>query len=118
MLSEYTLKAIDIVCEGCDTEFKEQVTKHLEIFYKQMHETPIDKDYGLCINLSMMLINNFELDCSCNDVLSKSFEIAGLDRTCPFNDGSLEKYFAEKYPYENPKRLAWVADNVNGSQQR
>lgn len=33
-------------------------------------------------------------------------------------DGSLEKYFAEKYPYENPKRLAWVADNVNGSQQR
>lgn len=39
MLSEHTLKAIDIVCEGCDTEFKEQVTKHLEIFYKQMHET-------------------------------------------------------------------------------
>lgn len=55
MLSEHTLKAIDIVCEEFDSEFKEQVTKHLQGFYKRMQRGYYSNQYGLCFNLQKML---------------------------------------------------------------
>ena len=116
MLSEHTLKAIDIVCEEFDSEFKEQVTKHLQGFYKRMQRGYYSNQYGLCFNLQKMLsTEEIWLARACSAVLSKSFDYAGLDVTFPFNNGKGAEHYAEKDYYKNPKRLAWIASNVSES---
>lgn len=109
MLSEYTLKAIDIVCGEDDTYYKEQVTKNLEGFYKRMQEDPIDRSTGLCHNLWIVLRRRRDLYRLCDKALLQSFELAGLRPDYPFNY-CVEEAFKEN-PYTNPNRLAWVDDN-------
>lgn len=116
MLSEHTLKAIDIVCNENDPEFKGQVTKHLEGFYKRMQEGSFSRQYGLCFNLEIMLsVEEIWIARACSAVLSRSFEIAGLDVGFPFNNGNNLEYYAEEDYYKNPKRLAWIASNAGDS---
>ena len=115
MLSEHTLKAIDIVCNEYNPEFKEQVTKHLEGFYKRMGKGSFSKQHGLCYNLQIMLsVEEIWIARACSAILSKSFELAGLHVDFPFNNGNGGEYFEEEnHLYTNPRRLAWIASNVN-----
>jgi hypothetical protein len=78
------------------------------------------KMVGLCSNMECYCYANgvdYSTRRRAEELLHKLFELAGLDKDFPFNNGNGQAYMNERECHKNPERLAWakrIRDKLKG----